>query len=110
MISPENFNALKLELEKYTADKVSAAATYEALVETLAVFINHLITNDFHRLISLLYRLDIPEEKLRDHLDQHKEMQAAQLIAHLVIERQLQKIEARKSSPKDENIADEDRW
>ena len=72
--------------------------------------INDLVAKDFHRLISIFYRLDINETKLKQQLADHPETDAGILIADLIIERQLQKIKSRKESKKDENINDEERW
>jgi hypothetical protein len=80
------------------------------LKEKLAVHINHLINHDFQKLVSLLYRVDVNENKMRDLLQQKEGENAAALIADLIIERQLQKIESRKKSAKDDSIPDEDQW
>lgn len=80
------------------------------LKEKLAVHINHLINHDFQKLVSLLYRVDVNENKMRKLLEEKEGENAAGLIADLVIERQLQKIESRKNSSKDDSIPDEEKW
>jgi hypothetical protein len=80
------------------------------LKEKLAAHINHLINHDFQKLVSLLYRVDVNENKMRNLLQQKEGENAAGLIADLIIERQLQKIESRKNSAADKNITDEDKW
>ncbi|MGB3114986.1 MAG: hypothetical protein WBB11_02015, partial [Ferruginibacter sp.] len=53
---------------------------------------NQLMVNDFNRLLNLLYRIDVNEEKLKTSLKEFYDKDAADVIATLVIERQLQKI------------------
>lgn len=66
------------------------------LEEALTFFINHLIQKDFQKLVSVLYKIDVDEEKLKRILKENPGKDAAELIAHLIIERELQKIETRK--------------
>ncbi len=82
----------------------------EELKRKLAIHINHLIQSDFEKLLSLLYRIDVSEAKLKYLLQKNKEEIAADTIAELIIERQLQKIESRKKSGGTENISDEEKW
>ncbi|MFM7709596.1 MAG: hypothetical protein ACKO5C_01660 [Ferruginibacter sp.] len=66
-------------------------------VNELSELIRHWIDTDFERLIRFLYRLDVHEEKLKRLLRDHPNDDAGQLIAKLIIERQLQKIAFRTS-------------
>ncbi len=77
----------------------------------LAAKINDLIQNDFPQLISLLYRIDVNETKLRHFLREHPEEEGAKIIAGLIIERQQQKIKTRQLfSNRDNNISEEEKW
>ena len=58
--------------------------------------VNELILHDFSRLVQLLYLADVPEEKLKMLLKEKPGQDAAEIIAGLILQRQLQKIEARK--------------
>lgn len=87
-------------------EKISA----EQLRTMLAEHLTGLIQHDFEKLVSLLYRIDVSEKKLRTLLDQQKGENAAGLIADLIIERQLQKIESRKNAAKDDKIPDDEKW
>lgn len=90
--------------------------------DKLAEHINHLINHDFQKLVSLLYRVDVNENKLRDLLQQNEARPPADggtvgrgentagLITDLIIERQLQKMKSRKNSSKDDSIPDEEKW
>jgi hypothetical protein len=71
--------------------------------------LNVLITSDFHRLVQLLYRMDVPEKKLRSVLAGRRGTDAAEIIADLLIERQLQKIEARRSF-RQSGESEEEKW
>lgn len=82
-----------------------------SLLNELAVFINDLIINDFSQLVQILYRVDISEKKLKQLLSDNADKDAGRLIAGLIIERQLQKINSRQQyNQSDTNIPDEDRW
>lgn len=86
------------------------ATSLEELRKKLSAYINQLINTDFEKLISLLYRIDVNETKLRCLLDASEGRNAAQLIADLIIERQLQKIESRKNSKPEDDIPEDERW
>ncbi len=79
------------------------------LFDTLVLQINDLINNDFERLVSLLYRIDVSEKKLTTLLQENKTGNTAELIANLIIERQLQKIISRRETKKD-NFNEEEKW
>jgi hypothetical protein len=77
--------------------ELSGKPTPEALQVILAERINTMINHDFGTLVQLLYRIDINETKLRRLLDGEIQQDAGMIIAGLIIERQWQKIESRKS-------------
>jgi len=66
------------------------------LLQKLTVFINDLILNDFQRLVAILYKVDVDENKLKRILKEDAGKDAADIIARLIIEREIQKIETRK--------------
>ena len=102
-------NQLADELSKFDL-QVKDSVTFERLKASISAQLNQYITSDFSRLISLLYRLDISEKKLKDSLQQAGNTKAADIIAEMIIQRQLQKIEARKSFKTNSDIPDEERW
>lgn len=69
--------------------------------------VNRLILEDFNGLISLLYRLDIHEGKLRKTLSGNN-ADAGDIIATMILERQKQKQEAKKLFKSGD--CDEERW
>ena len=79
--------------------------------EKLLVLINELINKDFQTLIQLLYRIDVNEKKIRLYLNEKPNEDAAGVLADLIIERQLQKIESRKKFSSGNNKdSDEEKW
>jgi hypothetical protein len=86
----------------------------EAIADTkkqLVLLINQLINSDFYALVQLLYRIDVSEKKLKEVLNNNLNNDSAPLIADLIIKRQLQKIESRKSVLKQKNEKDEEeKW
>lgn len=53
----------------------------------LIAYINDCIKNDFNKLVQLLYRIDVSEEKLKTILQTHPNEDAAKLIAIVIVER-----------------------
>ncbi len=81
------------------------------LLQQLADKINHHIQHDFGYLVSLLYRLDISEAKLKTLLAENKNTDAGLLIAEMIVQRQAEKIRSRKAfRQKDGDISDEEKW
>lgn len=60
------------QLQNFRLQLAERVNSYEQLQLALANRLNYLITNDFSLLISILYRLDISEEKVREFLSQKK--------------------------------------
>ena len=89
---------------------LSAPVTKVDFINHLAIEINRLIQYDFQRLINILYRLDVSEEKLKEMLTTYVHEDAGYIIAQLVVERQLQKLKTRQQMRRDENIGEEDKW
>lgn len=83
----------------------------EKLFAELSAYINQLINNDFERLVTLLYRIDVDEKKLRSILTFQHGINSGDTIATLIIERQLQKIKSRRENRRDINdISEEESW
>jgi hypothetical protein len=83
----------------------------EELRQKLIVLINELIIKDFHALIQLLYRIDVYEKKIRLYLNKNTNADSAAIIADLIIERQLEKMESRKKfSENQSRESEEEKW
>jgi hypothetical protein len=91
--------------------ELSSDISLDELREQLSVHIEKLIQTDFNRLLSILYRIDVNENKLRNILKENPGSNASIIIADCIIERQLQKIKSRKEqTPRDNNIDEKDSW
>lgn len=92
---------LELTIKQSTFDK-------QSLVDK----VNELLQHDFQKLVFLLYRIDIDEDKLKGLLNQHAGEDAAVIITDLIIERQIQKIRSREQfRPKEgDEIDEEEKW
>ena len=87
------------------------SASLDKIRLKLISLINELINKDFDAVVQLLYRIDVSEKKIRSVLDQNTETDSASILADLIIERQLQKIESRKHfSNRSGPESDEEKW
>src|SRR5436190_4363961 len=82
-------NSLQLELKENIS--------MDELRNLLSGHIHHLINNNFNKLVGILYRIDVSETKLRQLLEDKHAEDAGMIIADLIIERQVQKIQSRES-------------
>lgn len=79
--------------------------------QALAAKINELLLGNFQQLISILYRMDVSEAKLRLLLKENPDTDAGLIITDLVIERQAQKIKSRREfRQRDNDISEEEKW
>ena len=104
-----NENQVLIGLSK-TFGLVETSKDHLFTKEELADKINELINSDFQKLVSILYRMDISEPKLKLLLKENPNVDAGLIIADLMIERQLQKAESRQKYKRDENISDDEKW
>jgi hypothetical protein len=83
----------------------------DSLREKLIPLINQLINENFEALVQLLYRIDVNEKKIRIYLQEKSNEDSAKVLADLIIERQLQKVESRRKY-KNQNREDssEEKW
>jgi len=110
MISNDELHSLAVDLSKENLLPEVVPCNFEFLHVMVEATINHLINNDFERLVQLLYRLDVPEKKLKDALAAHP-ANADSIIAELIIQRQIQKIQTRNRFNQDSSdIPDEEKW
>ena len=106
-LNQDNIPLLNKELSLEFSEKLAM----DELEQQLTDHINHLINTDFEKLIYYLYRIDVNESKMKQLLQQQGGENAAQLIARLIIDRQLQKIKSR-AEHRSNKIDDEgaERW
>ncbi len=73
--------------------------------------IRYLLEHDFHKLISILYRMDVSEGKLRGLLQENPDQDAAELIAALMLERAAKRQETKEEFGQNQPDDDtEERW
>jgi hypothetical protein len=78
--------------------------------EQLTGFISDLIDHDFSRLVQLLYRLDVSEEKLKKVLLDNPAGDAAGMIAQLLMERMEQSRRSKEMFSQNQDIPEDEKW
>jgi hypothetical protein len=73
-------------------DLLSEALLRERLVQAFA----YLLDNDISKMMNILYRTDVNEDKLKKLLISNSELPSAEVIADAYLARQKEKIETRK--------------
>jgi hypothetical protein len=77
----------------------------------LASLLNDMILHRFDLLVQLLYRVDVPEQQVKQLLQAHPQSDAGMLLAELLLQRQEQKKAIlKKPTPNPTDIPEEDRW
>ncbi len=83
----------------------------QAIFDALSAAINDLILHDQHRLMAILYRIDVSEARIRQWLGQNKGVDASRIIAQLILDREKEKIRSREEwKLKEGDIPEEERW
>ena len=103
-------NLLRQSINDDFSIEAPSSFTFDQLKSILQERINYLIIHDFHRLASILYRVDISESKLRKLLHDNSDQAAGNIISELIIERQLQKIKSREQFNSQQEIPDDEKW
>lgn len=75
-------------------------SNYQEQFKRLTAFIEDLINNNFDKLVHILYRIDVSENKLRSVLAKSSGSESSNLIAQLIIEREMEKIATREKYSK----------
>lgn len=86
------------------------AVTPDLLESVISREINRLINSDFNLLLSILYRLDVSESKLKEMLKDNPGQDSGILITQLILERELEKFKSRQKFHREDNIPDDERW
>jgi hypothetical protein len=109
MSSEQGYDLMKANIQQLL--DFSFTASEEEWLIKLEQRIHELIASDFGKLLQILYRLDVNEEKVHAILRQNPSVDAGRLIASLIMERQMEKMETRKRYEKKNLDIDEDnRW
>ncbi len=91
-------------------EKEAGIALHENWQTNFQEYINHLINNDFEKLVFLLYRIDVSEQKIKTLLDNTSALNAGKLIAEAIIERIEEKKVAREKYKQIGEISEEEKW
>lgn len=105
----EEIEIQNIIVEKVADKQLLPQSSFQQFVELLAQYIHQLINHDFSRLVQLLYRMDISEKKLKQTLAT-SQTDAGLLIANMMIERELQKIQSRKQFKNHSDIPEDEKW
>jgi hypothetical protein len=106
MVTDELIQTVNNELALALPQNISL----DQLKEQLAAHINHLINSDFEKLVFYLYRIDVNENKMKALLQSPHE-NAGEVIAQIIIDRQLEKQKTKEQFRKKENKTDEEeKW
>jgi len=104
-------NELIKDINTTLAIALPEKISFEKMHSELATHINQLIKNNFERLVALLYKIDINEDKLKLHLLDNPTEDAGNVIASLIIERLQQKAAYKKQFSNKPSAADnEEKW
>lgn len=101
-------NILQNDLIKLSEENLSTENSFELFKQKFILYISELIDHDFEKLIFILYKVDVDENKLKSLLASNAD--AASVIADLIIERQVQKISSRESFKMKDEFDEEEKW
>ena len=86
----------KIESQEITKQYKLSPKDFSEILSRLSNLINNLLDSDIQGLLSLLYRIDVSEQKVKTILATANPSKMAEQIAALIIERQIQKIITRR--------------
>ena len=84
----KDFNMFGMDVE-FTGD---ADMAYNEMFMQLTAHVSHLLEIDPHRLSSLLYQVDLGENKIMESSALHPEFTLSEVITELIIHRELKKV------------------
>lgn len=103
-------NILLVQKQLSAEFNIQLISRYEEWMRELAAAINRLIQTDFTGLVNILYRLDVSEARLKQVLADQPGTNAGELIAALMVERQLEKNRTRSQFKQHGDIPDDEKW
>ena len=89
-----NDSLISLEEKKLAIREVYSQLNKEVSIEkfeVLVAYVDFLIQTDFNKLISILYRVDVSEEKLKVALQENNNTPISRVIATMLLKRELEK-------------------
>lgn len=90
----EDFESLSIIVNRDF--EMEGISTEDLLRERLVQAFAYLLDNDISKMMNILYRTDVDEERLKKLLISHADLPSAAVIADAYISRQKEKVETRK--------------
>src|SRR5215831_8793218 len=103
----ENESTLLSELSNKLEIDLPEKRSLEELKLFLSGYVDHLISNNPDKLVSILSRVDVSEKMLKENLH-NKEENASSIMAQMIIERQLEKIKSRERYKSTDDISEDE--
>lgn len=88
------------ELAPIEESEVDIESLWSKSIEALSKEIAYLIDHDFQRLVFILYRIDVDENKVKNALATSGFEKAPTIIAEMILNRQVEKVKSRKAYKK----------
>ncbi len=88
---------IKIESQGIAEQNKLSNEDYSKIKSRLSTLISNLLDSDLQGLLSLLYRIDVSEQKVKAILATANTGEIAEQIAALIIERQIQKVISRRA-------------
>lgn len=92
-----------------TLSKETSLAFTHNWQQELADYIQQLIDTNFEKLVFLLYRIDVSEQKIKILL-QNNHQPSAEIISKAIIDRLVEKQQSRELYKQNNEIDEEDKW
>ena len=83
------------QLQKLFETDELPPASQEEVHRKLTSAVRYLLRTDLNRLMHILYRIDVNEQEVRKAMAAASEQEIAERLAHLIIQRELQKAHIR---------------
>jgi len=105
----ENESTFISELSDKLEIDLPQKRSMEELKLLLSGYIDHLISNNPDKLVSILSRVDVSEKILKTNLENQKE-NASSIMAQMIIDRQMEKVKTREHYRSSGDIPENDKW
>lgn len=112
-LQPQEYQQMTQDLSASLDIQVGTDEQWEKLKHIISAKVSELMAKNPEQLMQLLYRLDVSERKVANVLQKNLLDSAADDIAELILDRQLEKIETRrlyKSYADNKQDDDAERW
>ena len=93
----QSFIKNELQQDVQALAQTDSKETFRLLRLALIAAVRELVKNNMEKLVGILYRIDVSEAKLQHALAERGSVLPEEVIADLIIDRQVQKLRTRKS-------------